>query len=79
MIGLDPTYLARRDPALYERWQRLRAGEESEPARVLSEAFGARLAVTDRRPLAFIAAMDRDPRALRAYEDEQSLVYRVLP
>jgi hypothetical protein len=76
-IGLDPSYLSRRNPDLYELWRRLRAGEEAEPGRRLGEGFGARLAITDRRPLAFIEAMDRDPLVERAYEDEGSIVYRV--
>lgn len=78
-IGLDPSYLDRRNPELYELWRRLRAGEEAEPAKRLGEGFGAHLAVTDRRPLAFIEAMDRDPLVERAYEDENSIVYRVRP
>jgi hypothetical protein len=79
VIGLDPTYLSRRSPRLYEHWRRLRAGDEAEPARLLGEELGTHLAVTDRRPLAFIAAMDRDPLAERAYEDDDSIVYRVRP
>lgn len=79
VIGLDPTYLARRNPELYSRWRGLRDGEDGEPARVLSEDFGVRLAITDHRPLAFIAAMDRDPDAERAYEDDDTIVYRVRP
>jgi hypothetical protein len=77
VTGLDPTYLSRRDPGMHELWRRLRSGEDPEPARLLDERLGVRLAVTDRRPLAFIAAMDRDPLVERAFENDESIVYRI--
>lgn len=77
VIGLDPTYLSRRDAALYADWLRLRDGDVEEPSRLLADRFGAAVAVTDRRPQGFIAAMDRDPAVERAYEDDEAIVYRV--
>ncbi len=77
VIGLDPTYLARRDRMRYEAWRRISDGEEVEPARAIRTQFGARVAFTDRRHDRFIAAMDRDPLAQRAYEDEDGIVYEL--
>lgn len=75
VIGLDPSYLARRDAERYADWERIRDGREPKPARKISERFGAVVAVTDRRRAAFIAALDADPFAERTYQDDETLVY----
>ncbi len=77
VIGLDPSYLARRDAARYRRWRQLRDGELPEPARVIQDDFGAVVAVADRRDEAFIRAMDTDPLAERAHADADGVVYRL--
>jgi hypothetical protein len=74
-IGLDPSYLARRDPALYADWERIRDGRAPEIARLIRERFGAVVAVADRRRGAFIAALEGDPEAERAYEDADTVVF----
>ncbi len=77
VIGLDPTYLAERDPALYESWRRIIGGKDPTPSRTIKNAFDASVALTDRANGDFIAVMDRDPRAKRVYEDADGIIYEV--
>ena len=46
-----------------------------EIARLIRERFGAVVAVADRRRGAFIAALEGDPEAERAYEDADTVVF----
>jgi hypothetical protein len=74
-MGLDPTYLSARNPALFRDWRRIVAGEEANPVAVIRESFGAEAALTDHSHSAFIDAMDRDPSARRAYTDDDCIIY----
>lgn len=77
VIGLDPTYLAVRDGERYRDWFRIGAGDLPDPARRIRDQFGAAVAFTNRSKEPFIAAMDRDPLARRAYEDGDGIVYTI--
>ncbi len=77
VIGLDPTYLAQRDFALYEAWLDIGAGRVAAPARQIAERFGAAVALATPDATGFVAAMDGDPQAERVYEDADAVVYRV--
>ena len=77
VIGLDPTYLAERDPALYEQWRRIVEGREPNSAALIDTAFGARIALTNTASGEFLAAMDREGRAQRVYEDADCILYRI--
>jgi hypothetical protein len=77
VIGLDPTYLAQRDFALYEAWAGIGAGRVVAPARQIAERFGASVALATPDAAGFLASMDRDPDAERVYEDDDAVVYRV--
>jgi len=79
VIGLDPSYLAERDRDLYAAWERIVAGEDTQPGATIFTRFGAAVAFTDPLQTAFINAMDRDRQATRAYEDEECIVYRIRP
>lgn len=77
-LGLDPTYLSERDPALFETWRAAAAGKLPNPAATIATRFGAVAAFSDTHQDAFIAAMDADPQAVRGFADEHGIVY-VLP
>jgi len=77
VIGLDPTYLAERDPDLYRRWEAIGNGQTARPAAAIRDRFGASIAFTDQNHSAFIEAMKNDPLATKAYEDQECIVYRV--
>jgi hypothetical protein len=77
VIGLDPTYLAERDLDLYRRWEAISNGQTARPAAAIRDRFGASVAFTDRHHSAFIEAMQNDPLATKAYEDQECIVYRV--
>lgn len=77
VVGLDPTYLSRRDPELYRRWLFVATGRDPIPARTIRDVFDAPVAVTDHYHPGFVQAMDRDPRAERVHEDRWGIVYRI--
>lgn len=79
VIGLDPTYLAERDPERYRLWARIAAGDAPEPARRIRDDFGASTAAASRDQSRFIAAMERDPLARRAYADDEAVVFVMRP
>lgn len=74
-MGLDPTYLAQRDAALFEDWQRLVRGEAEQPAALIRQRFGAVVAFADHAQVPFITAMDRDAQARRAFADAECIIY----
>ncbi len=52
LVALDPTMMAARDEALFALWQRIRAGEEPDAARLIRKRFGARWVLVERdRPV----------------------------
>jgi hypothetical protein len=77
VIGLDPTYLARQDPALYQLWQQLGRGELVPPSRFLGR-FDSRVVLSDHTHDRFIAALAADPAMERAYEDSQCIIFRTI-
>jgi len=77
VVGLDPTYLAERTPELYSQWQEIGNGQVPRPAATIHRAFESTIAFTDRQHLGFIDAMEHDPLATRAYEDQDCVVYTI--
>lgn len=75
IVGLDPSFLASRDAGLYRQWEQLTLGVQPEPARAIETSFGARIAIANLEEELFISAMDDDRQAVRAYSDEQAVVY----
>jgi hypothetical protein len=74
-LGLDPSYLAERDPTLFAEWRAAVEGHLPTPGETLRARFGAVAAFTDHRQTAFIRAMDSDAHARRAFADATGIVY----
>jgi hypothetical protein len=74
-LGLDPSYLSERDPALFDTWRAAADGRLPNPAATIRARFGAVAAFADHRQSAFIAAMDADPLARRGFADATGIVY----
>ena len=77
-LGLDPSYLSERDPALFDTWRAAIEGRLPHPAATLRTRFGAVAAFADHQQTAFIAAMDADRQAQRGFADATGIVY-VIP
>jgi hypothetical protein len=56
IAGLDPTYLYDRDPELWKLYARITLGQESNPASLIRERFGAEYVFTDNGHTAFLSA-----------------------
>ncbi|HUI27947.1 MAG TPA: hypothetical protein VL403_17835 [Candidatus Kryptonia bacterium] len=74
VIGLDPTYLARRDADLFRLWHQLGRGELRPPSAYLSR-FDSDVVFSDRGHADFIRALDDDPGMTRAYEDDDCVIF----
>ncbi|MCC7208024.1 MAG: hypothetical protein IT323_12005 [Anaerolineae bacterium] len=77
LVGLDPTYLERADPALWQEWVAITRGEVEQPASVILKRFGARYVVSDTRHQAFERQAQNDPAMTLVYQDQYSLVWRI--
>jgi len=79
LVGLDPTYLERADPALWDRWVEITRGQVAQPSTAIGAEFGAAYVVSDTRHDAFASRADDDPGLRLVYRDDATLVWEVLP
>jgi hypothetical protein len=76
--GLDPTYLLDRDKELGELYARIGLGEETNPGPPVRERFGARYVFTDKNHGAFMQNALDSGWFVKEYEDDNSIILRVL-
>jgi hypothetical protein len=79
LIGLDPTYLQIKDRELYELWVDITKGKVEKPARVIYERFAAEYILTDLAHDDFIDQAELDQGLKVVYQDEEAIIYRVIP
>jgi hypothetical protein len=79
LVGLDPTYLERADPELWDTWVALTRGEIERPSAVIRSAFGAAYVVSDTQHRAFADQAADDPGMRIVYQDEYSIVWQIAP
>lgn len=79
LVGLDPTYLERADPALWDRWVEITRGQVAQPSTAIDAEFGAAYVVSDTQHAAFADRADDDPGLRLVYRDNATLVWEVLP
>ncbi len=79
VVALDPVFFHRHDPALFRKSLDAYRGESEDLYRVLREDFGARWVYLPKGPrhLPFFNLMRKDPRFLKAYEDEHVVIARL--
>ncbi|GAB4437885.1 MAG: hypothetical protein Kow0031_19730 [Anaerolineae bacterium] len=77
MLGLDPTYMHLRDPALYRLWRDTTQGWGN-IGPVIRDEFEAGYAITDLDHQGFIDKAASDPYLAEVYRDEFAIIYRVL-
>ncbi len=79
LVGLDPTYLERADPELWDLWVAVTQGEIDQPSAAIRSAFGATYVVSDAQHKAFTDKARDDPGMRLVYQDEYSYVWQIAP
>jgi hypothetical protein len=77
LIGLDPTFMQIKDPALFEKWVAITRGEVDMPAQPIYEDFAAEYILTDLGHKKFIDRVDEDPAVVEVFRDEEAIIYMV--
>lgn len=76
-IGLDPTFMARHDPALYAEWVQLTRGEVMRPGALIRERFNAAYVFSDLEHEAFLQRAADDPILREIYRDRYAVIFAV--
>jgi len=79
VVGLDPSYLATRDAKLYRQFEHVALGVVPQPGRAIQTHFTAHVAIANVEEKLFISAMDEDPKVVRAYSDDEAVVFLLEP
>ncbi|MCB0190442.1 MAG: hypothetical protein KDJ65_00715 [Anaerolineae bacterium] len=77
-LGLDPTYMQRYDPQLYDTWVDITQGRVEQPSQTITELFGAKYALTDLGHTQFIKQAEADPRMQEVYRDDDAAVFEIV-
>ncbi len=77
IVGLDPHFLAWKDPELWELYQRIAEGWGSNPSKPIRERFGCEYAVLLLPYPGAEALLAQDPGLEMVFADEGGIVYRV--
>lgn len=75
LIGLDPTYLEIKDPALFDTWIDITQGEVELPSQQIIDEFAAQYILTDLAHKKFINRVGEDPAIVEVYRDEEAIIY----
>jgi hypothetical protein len=78
LVGLDPTYLERADPRLWNRWVAITRGEVEQPSNMIRTVFGSEYVVSDRQHSAFEDRAYGDPNMKLVYWDKNSMVWQIV-
>jgi hypothetical protein len=76
-VGLDPTYLYNRDQQLWKLYADITLGNESDPAPLIRDRFGAEYVFTDNQHSDFMQVVEDSGDFERVYEDKFTTVLRV--
>ena len=77
IAGLDPTYLYDRDPDLWKLYARITLGQESNPASLIRDRFGAEYVFTDNDHTPFLTVATNSGDFETVYRDRFCTVLRI--
>jgi hypothetical protein len=77
IVGLDPTYLYDRDQELWKLYADITLGNDSNPAPLLRDRFGAEYVFTDNEHSDFMQVVEDSDDFEKVYEDKFTTVLRV--
>lgn len=75
--GLDPTFMALQNEALFDEWVDITRGRVDEPGRIIQEQFGASYVFSDLKHDGFIEEAEADPLLEEVYRDDDAVIYAV--
>jgi hypothetical protein len=78
VVGLDPTYLYEADPQLWRLYERITLGDESDPAPIIRDRFGAKYVFTDNDHTDFLSVAAQSGDFETVYKDRFTTVLRLL-
>ena len=77
VVGLDPTYLYDRDPEMWRLYARITLGQQSDPAPLIRERFGAEYVFTDNQHTGFLNVATESGDFETVYQDRYATVLRI--
>ncbi|MBK8903192.1 MAG: hypothetical protein IPM53_18545 [Anaerolineaceae bacterium] len=77
-VGLDPTFMARYDAALYDEWVALTRGEVAQPVPVIQEKFGADYIFSDLDHTELLGQLAKAPNVQEVYRDNDAVIYQIV-
>lgn len=78
IVGLDPTFLYRRNEELYWKWVNITIGKQTERVfETIKQDFKARFVFIEQDHTAFKQVVENDSRFIKAYEDSEAVIYRI--
>lgn len=79
IVGLDPGYMAMKDPKLYQLWRRVAAGNVPQPAKIIRSRFHCRFVFTNNDQDDFINTLSQEKGVRRVYRDDSCSVFDISP
>ncbi|MBK8985151.1 MAG: hypothetical protein IPM39_03575 [Chloroflexi bacterium] len=76
-VGLDPTFMARHDPVLFDEWVQLTRGQAAHPGAAIGERFAAAYVFSDLEHEAFLQQAAADPDLREIYRDQYAVIFVV--
>lgn len=77
LIGLDPTYMQRYDPQLYDEWVAITRGDTKAPGALIRSRFGSNYIISDLRHKDFLREASNDPHIKEVYRDSDAVIFVV--
>ncbi len=78
IIGLDPTFMQRYDPALYDDWVALTQAQGEALATPIRTRFGAAYVLSDHQHTDFLRKAAHDVHMKEVYRDNDAIIYALL-
>lgn len=78
-VGLDPTFMARHDPVLFDDWVQLTRGQVDAPGAAIRDHFNAAYVFSDLEHEAFLRQAATDPDLQEIYRDHYAVIFKVVP
>ena len=67
------------DADLYDRWVAITEGKVSDPSQAIREQFDSEYIISDLNHKVFLQAAAKDEQIVLRYEDDNAVVFQVLP
>lgn len=79
IVGLDPGYMAMKNPKLYQLWRRVAAGNVLQPAKIVRSRFRCRFVFTNNEQEDLIKKLSQEKGVRRVFHDGECSVFEISP